>query len=215
MGIKDNLIAVIISGLSSGDEETRNKTLKMMDDLKEEFEKMSKPIEQQFYEAFDIKGEPPITDSIFLKLEDILFNNVFFDGIHIYNPKCANDYWYYQLSYRKGGYYDRGCGDTRFEALLNQFIVIMQDNYTIEKQEKEVIYNEVRKIMDCTECENETMLKYSDLMIEYDKIKRWNKILNDCLDTKDELCKALREDNENLRYKNKLYLEKIKKLEGK
>lgn len=66
----------------------------------------------------------------------------------------------------------------------------------------------------CTECENETMLKYSDLMVEHDKLKRYNKILNNCLDTKDELCKILREDNENLRYKNELYLEKIKKLEG-
>lgn len=59
------------------------------------------------------------------------------------------------------------------------------------------------------------MLKYSDLMVEHDKLKRYNKILNNCLDTKDELCKILREDNENLRHKNELYIEKIKKLEEK
>lgn len=58
---------------------------------------------------------------------------------------------------------------------------------------------------DCKNCENEMMLKYSDLFIEYQKVKNYNKILEKCLDTKDELCKALREDNEQLRNKLRVY----------
>lgn len=108
--MKDNLIAIILSGLSSGDEKTKNETLKMMKVLNKEFEKMR------------------------------------------------------------------------------------EDKF-------------------CSDCEREAIQKYADLATEYDKLKRYNKILNDCLDTKDEYCKVLREDNENLRYKNELYLEKIKKLE--
>lgn len=34
---------------------------------------------------------------------------------------------------------------------------------------------------------------------ENEKLKRYNAILEQCLDTKDELCKVLREDNERLR----------------
>ena len=57
----------------------------------------------------------------------------------------------------------------------------------------------------CKECENEIMLKYADLKIKYDKANRYLDILEKCLDTKDELCKALREDNEELRNKVRVY----------
>ena len=53
----------------------------------------------------------------------------------------------------------------------------------------------------CVECENENFLKVADLEIKCDRLEYYNKILIACLDTKDELCKALREDNEQLRNK--------------
>lgn len=59
----------------------------------------------------------------------------------------------------------------------------------------------------CKNCENEIMLKYADLILKLDKAERYNKILENCLDTKDELCKILREDNEELRTKLKIYRE--------
>ncbi len=60
---------------------------------------------------------------------------------------------------------------------------------------------------ECMNCENDIMLKYSDLYIEYEKVKNYNKILEKCLDTKDELCKVLREDNEQLRNELRIWKE--------
>ena len=57
----------------------------------------------------------------------------------------------------------------------------------------------------CIECENDTLLKYSGLVIDYDKLKYYNGLLEKALDVKDELNKVLREDNEMLRNKLKLY----------
>ena len=57
----------------------------------------------------------------------------------------------------------------------------------------------------CIECENDTLLKYSGLYIEFDKLKRYTELLEKELDIKEELNKVLREDNEVLRNKLKLY----------
>lgn len=59
----------------------------------------------------------------------------------------------------------------------------------------------------CRECENETLLKCADLELRLEKAERYNKLLERCLDVKDELCSALREDNEELRTKLKIYKE--------
>ena len=53
----------------------------------------------------------------------------------------------------------------------------------------------------CIECENENLLKVADLQIELDKIQKYAKLLENCLDSKEELNKVLRDDNEMLRNK--------------
>lgn len=50
----------------------------------------------------------------------------------------------------------------------------------------------------CIECEKDTVLKDSDLRIEYNKLKNYCKLLEQCLDVKEELNKCLREENEKL-----------------
>lgn len=57
----------------------------------------------------------------------------------------------------------------------------------------------------CIECENDILMRYSSLVIDYDKLKNYNGLLEKCLDVKEELNKVLREDNETLRNKLKLY----------
>ena len=57
----------------------------------------------------------------------------------------------------------------------------------------------------CTECENETLLKLADLEMEYDSLKRYYELTVKCLDVKDELCKALREKNQELIRKLEIY----------
>ncbi|MBQ2395932.1 MAG: hypothetical protein II304_02650 [Bacteroidales bacterium] len=57
----------------------------------------------------------------------------------------------------------------------------------------------------CIDCQNDTLLKYSALYCDFEKSQRYNKMLENCLDTKDELCKVLREDNEQLRSLLKIY----------
>ena len=57
----------------------------------------------------------------------------------------------------------------------------------------------------CIECENNSLLRLAELEIEYEKEKNYNKILEKCLDTKDELCKVLREKNEELENKLRFY----------
>lgn len=57
----------------------------------------------------------------------------------------------------------------------------------------------------CIECENDILMRYSSLVIDYDKLQNYNRLLEKCLDVKEELNKVLREDNETLRNKLKLY----------
>lgn len=128
-------------------------------------------IEKEFFEAFGIEpktevtqiGEslgfcnttirklyPSITSDIVLELEEILFKSVFYDGIHIHAP-YDNEYntkWSYQLTYYKGGYYTCGYGDTRKEALLDQFMLIMEDS-DVEQEEKSEISEEVKALFKC------------------------------------------------------------------
>jgi hypothetical protein len=64
---------------------------------------------------------------------------------------------------------------------------------------------------DCKNCESELISQIADISIENDKLRRINKIYEQCLDVKEELNKALREDNEELRSK----LRTLKELLGK
>lgn len=57
----------------------------------------------------------------------------------------------------------------------------------------------------CIECENNSLIRLPELEMEYEKEKNYNKILEKCLDTKDELCKVLREKNEELENKLRIY----------
>ncbi len=57
---------------------------------------------------------------------------------------------------------------------------------------------------DCKSCEAEHIDKYADLMMKYDKLKNYKKLLEQSLDIKEELNKALREENEKLKYKYEL-----------
>lgn len=57
----------------------------------------------------------------------------------------------------------------------------------------------------CTECENVTLLKLADMEMEYDRLKRYYDLTVQCLDVKDELCKALREENQELKRKLEIY----------
>lgn len=62
----------------------------------------------------------------------------------------------------------------------------------------------------CTECENETLLKLVDLEIEYDRLKRCYNLTVKCLDSKDELCKVLRKENQELLRKLDIYKDRLK-----
>lgn len=54
----------------------------------------------------------------------------------------------------------------------------------------------------CLECEKDIILKYSDLRIEYNKLENYKKLLEKCLEIKEELNEYLRDENDSL--KNKL-----------
>ena len=50
----------------------------------------------------------------------------------------------------------------------------------------------------CMECESELISQLTDLELEKDKYKNYLNLAYKCLDVKDELCKALREENQEL-----------------
>jgi hypothetical protein len=90
---------------------------------------------------------PQITDRILLELEEIFSHKEingtgFFDGFHI---KKHNDYWLYQLTYYKGGYYTCGFGKTRKEAFLDQLITILNDKQ-VEEKEKQLVKQQVQAL---------------------------------------------------------------------
>ena len=89
-----------------------------------------------------------INDHILLELENIFAHSEqddtgFFNGFKV---EKRYNYWIYQLTYYKGGYYKCGFGETRKEALLNQFITILNDK-KVEEKEKQVIKDKVKKLI--------------------------------------------------------------------
>lgn len=53
----------------------------------------------------------------------------------------------------------------------------------------------------CSNCENDLMLKLADVKIKCDRLQWYYDTLNKALDIKDELNKALRDENEELKNK--------------
>ena len=131
---------------------------------------MTNELEKQFFDTFGIEPithavwdstetkwknfesweeYPPITDSILLGLEEIFAHKKingagFFDGFHV---EKHDDYWIYQLTYYKGGYYTCGFGKTRKEAFLNQLITILNDK-EVEEKEKQLVKHQVRTLFE-------------------------------------------------------------------
>lgn len=124
---------------------------------------MTTELEKQFFDTFGIEPKPiysdlwadewvkdeypQITDRILLELEEIFTHKKinstgFFDGFHV---EKHNDYWIYQLTYYKGGYYTRGFGKTRKEAFLNQLITILNDK-EVEEEEKQLVKQQVQAL---------------------------------------------------------------------
>lgn len=64
----------------------------------------------------------------------------------------------------------------------------------------------------CRECENDTFLKNADLQIDYDKAQGYIKLLEKCLDVKEELLEYYRNENEELKNKVKLYKAKLERI---
>ena len=120
---------------------------------------MTNDLEKTFFNMFElIEDYPLINDHILLELENIFVHNKiddtgFFNGFKV--EKRHNN-WIYQLTYYKGGYYKCGLGKTRKEALLNQFITILNDK-NVEEKEKQVIKDKVKKLIlqKISKCEGE------------------------------------------------------------
>lgn len=75
----------------------------------------------------------------------------------------------------------------KYEAALKDYDALQQDA-ALQKP-------------DCKNCENELMLKLSDVQIKCDRLQWYYDTLNKALDIKDELNKALRDENEKLKNK--------------
>lgn len=121
---------------------------------------MTNDLEKTFFNTFEIKkmifiddkriieDYPLINNHILLELENIFAHSEqdetgFYNGFKV---EKRYNHWVYQLTYYKGGYYKCGYGETRKDALLNQFITILNDK-KVEEKEKQVIKDKVKKII--------------------------------------------------------------------
>ena len=86
----------------------------------------------------------------------------------------------------------------------------LEKEYKLLNEKYEQALNDYDELLqshpDCKNCENDLMLKLSDAEIKCDKLQWYYDKLNKALDIKEELNKALREENEEL--KNKLRVTK-------
>ena len=86
----------------------------------------------------------------------------------------------------------------------------LQKRYNYLKEQHEVRLNEYDELLqrtpehipDCKNCENDILLRNSELAIEKDRLQWYYDTLNKALDIKEELNRELRKENEEL--KNKL-----------
>ena len=87
--------------------------------------------------------------------------------------------------------------EDKYEILLKEYDELLQAYYEVLKA-----YN----LYDCKSCENDLISDCAELSMKNDRLEWWYKTLNQALDIKEELNKALREENEEL--KNKLRVTK-------
>lgn len=88
----------------------------------------------------------------------------------------------------------------------------LQKKYKYLEEQHEVRLNEYDELLqktpenipDCTECENEALLKAAEFEMHCKKLEWWYKTLNKALDVKEELNQALREENEELKNKQRI-----------
>ena len=79
----------------------------------------------------------------------------------------------------------------------------LNDKYEVALNDyDELLQKTPENIPDCQNCENDMLLRNSELAIEKDRLQWYYDTLNKALDLKEELNSALRQENEEL--KNKL-----------
>lgn len=81
----------------------------------------------------------------------------------------------------------------------------LEKEYKLLNEKYEQALNDYDELLqshsDCSNCENDLMLKLSALKKSNDKLQWFYDILNKAIDIKDELNKALRDENEELKNK--------------
>ena len=78
----------------------------------------------------------------------------------------------------------------------------LEDKYENLLKDYDALVQSVPNLPDCKNCENGLISDCAELSMKNDRLEWWYKTLNQTLDIKEELNKALREENEEL--KNKL-----------
>lgn len=78
----------------------------------------------------------------------------------------------------------------------------LEDKYENLLKEYDALVQAVPNLPDCKSCENDLISDCAELSMKNDRLEWWYKTLNQALDIKEKLNKALREENEEL--KNKL-----------
>lgn len=97
------------------------------------------------------------------------------------------------------------CNDMKaFDKCFLSFWAILKTKQEIIKLE-----GEAKMTPNCKDCENKSLMEVAELQIKLDKAENHIDILNRCLDVKEELCQLLREENEELRNKVKVYIRNI------
>ena len=89
----------------------------------------------------------------------------------------------------------------QYEHLLSEY-KYLDDKYATALKDYDALQQDAAlQKPDCKNCENELMLKLSDVQIKCDRLQWYYDTLNKALDIKDELNKALRDENEKLKNK--------------
>lgn len=97
---------------------------------------------------------------------------------------------------------------------LKAFDKCFLSSWAILKTKQEIIKleGEAEMKQDCKDCENKSLMEVAELQIKLDKAENHIHLLTKCLEAKDELCDFLRDENEELQNKLKIYIEHIKNL---
>lgn len=96
----------------------------------------------------------------------------------------------------KVAYYEKSRVESH-KANIHNLVLFKRYKQALDEIEKTANKNFTHTAWE--EYKKEIMLKYSDLRIKYDKLKNYNKILEKCLEIKEELNEYLRNENETLK----------------